>query len=817
MKTISAKRHIAAFGAMLVATIGGMAFAAPTAGLDGDVYYVSVPAGEVVNASDANWSSWVSAASGHAFAKRGAGVLKAGAAMASFTGEIRVEGGIYAATADGALGTTAGGTVVSNNATLLIAGGTHTYEPLYLSGTGCHSITYDTALLSDAGALWWWGGGRTFNNVALIGDATVRGGAHTFGGTLKMNGHTLNVKLNDVQYFTFDKTNIETMGNIVVESGCVWFSGLTSAPGGDEWSVTVKSGGILYNWGTTSGAKLPWRLVLENGAAIRSGYGTIVWSGPTTIAASAIVDRYVADWAGWSTGISLDGVVSGNGSLEIRNGEYLELTNPANDFTGSMALNGVNTVTNPTLRVFNNALPATSAGVTMNYGNVVLNGSLAVSGVDTNRFSLPKIACTSSGSVVCKDSLAFSGNRQTVKEVSKSGAGVMTLTGPLCVTGRTEVTAGTLRLGSRLPAVQTGLECYFLDVIHSPYYNPTYGTGNGYGNQGPWTYVANIDEPPFTRKAGYWNGSFDYTEVELEYQGIDTNGISLAYKSWPVKMLDVIYRGYLWVDGNESVTWNFAANIHNYCRLRIDGQDIIVNRDVARSASSTVADRLTTSSPITLTPGAHSFSLYMATYGNAHLNGPAHLSAPYGWDPNMGVVYNPNPGDVISSNSTDYVKFTASQFSPTLNRGKANLDSSLYRASFDGGAKFAAGTVFDIGDTAPYTPFPLTNLEGAMTVTNGTLVLSGSWTIDAAEINAGGLVLTGDANLVFADGATLTVTNASQIRRKGSVGMPLVTCAGTGTVTGRPTVLMEEGGWKLYEKDGNLNIYRPTGAVLIFK
>ena len=231
--------------------------------------------------------------------------------------------------------------------------------------------------------------------------------------------------------------------------------------------------------------------------------------------------------------------------------------------------------------------------------------------------------------------------------------------------------------------------------------------------------------------------------------------------------------------------------------------------------------RFEASKAITLTPGAHSFWLYMANNGGSSC-GPwsytneGSSSARY-WVGNMGVAYNPNPGDVISSNSTDYVKFTASQFSPTLDRGKANLDSSLYRASFEGGAKFATGTVFDIGDAAPYTPVPLVNLEGAMTVMNGTLVLSGNWTIDAAAINAGGLVLTGDANLVFADGATLTVTNAGQILHKGRGGMPLVTCAGTGTVTGRPSILMDEPGWRLDEKDGNLNIHRLIGMLLVIQ
>ena len=832
MKTISAKRHIAAFGAMLVATIGGMAFATPTAGLDGDVYYVSVPAGETVGATDANWSLWVSAASGHPFAKRGEGTLEAGDAMASFAGEIRIENGTYKVMTSGGLGTTAGATSVSNNATLFITStvpdgefgysGGHNTEKFYFSGNGYNNqgaLRVATSAVANS---------KRLKFVYLLGDAVFKGHSMmiaSYAGYLNLNGHALTVVLDSNRIFNISEARIGTMGDITVESGSLQFDRIISVVDEPGYALTVKSGAALYLYSlycTSAGLKMPWHLVLENGAVIRNGASNLVWSGPTTVSGLASIVRQEDAYGGWFRGTTLDGIVSGLGTFNVQRGQFLELTNPANDFSGAIALNGVNASTNSTLKISNNALPATSAGVTINYGNVELDGSVAVSGVETNKFSLPKLTCTSSGSVTCSGTIAGSGNKHTIKEVAKSGTGVMTLAGPLCVTGRTEVMAGTLRLGSRPPAVQTGLECYFLDVIHSPYYAPTYSSGNG----GPWVVVKDIDEPPFTRLAGYWNTvdyfqslyglNYDPTPVELGYQGIDTNGISLAYKAWPVKILDVIYRGYLWIDGNESVTWNFAANIHNYCRLRIDGQDVIVNADnPKRTASSTVQDRLTTSNPITLAPGAHTFCLYMATFGNAQLYGPARLSADYGWAMNTGVVYNPNPGEVISSNSADYVQFTASQFSPTADRGKVNLDSSLYRASFEGGAKFATGTVFDIGDTAPYTPFPLASLEGAMTVTNGTLVLSGSWTIDAAEINAGGLVLAGDANLVFADGATLTVTNARQISNVHREGMPLVTCAGTGTVTGRPTILMEEDGWRIDEKDGNLNIHRQIGFMVI--
>ena len=824
MGKITNSTNCAAVGAALIAAHCLTVFAAPTAGLDGDVYYVDVPQGETISATDASWSSWVSAASGHPFAKRGEGTLQVGAAMASFAGEIRIENGVYAVMSDDGLGTTAGDTVVSNKGTLLITGGVsksafgyggaHQNEKFYFSGDGSDNGLYSGTKVR--GALYMWGSGKEFKNVSLLGDATFRGQEFTvctWGGNLKLNEHELTLALSQGQSMVILYGQIPSMGNITVQSGCIQFDQLRSVSGGEEWTLRIKKNAVLRTYGAyqynNNGIKLPWRLQLDDGAIVRNARANLAWSGPVTVSGGASVVQQEDSYGLWFKGLTLDGILSGEGAFNVNRGQFLSLTNPANDFSGEVFLNGLNEATNSTLKVSNNALPATSAGVTMNCGSVELNGSVGYSGIDTNKFNLPKLTCTSSGSVACNGTIQGSGSKHTVKEISKSGTGVLTLSGPLAVSGLTDVAAGTLRLGTRPPTVQTGLECYFLDVVHSPYYNPN-------ANSGPWKVVSNLDAPPFRRQAGYWNNAsvLDETLVEIPYIGIDTNGISLAYSAWPVKQMDVIYRGYLWIDGEESVTWNFAANIYTVCRLRIDGEDVIYNRNVQRPG---IYDRLTTSKAITLKRGAHPFCLYMTTYFNPQKTGPANDVASKGWAPDMGVVYNPNPGAIISSNSTDYVKFTAAQFSPTLERNKVNLDSSLYRASFNGGIKFATGTVFDIGDTAPHTPFPIENLEGAMTVTNGTLVISGNWTIDAAEINAGGIVLAGDANLVFADGATLTVTNGGKIANVHRDGMPLVTCAGTGSVTGRPKILTDENGWKIDEIEGNLNVHQLIGFFIILR
>ena len=177
----SSRKVMTVLTGMFVTAISVTAFAAPTVGLDADgVYYVDVPKGETVSADDTNWSSWVSAANGHPFAKRGEGTLLAGAAMASFAGEIRIENGVYAVMSDDGLGTTAGDTVVSNKGTLLITGGVsksafgyggaHQNEKFYFSGDGSDNGLYSGTKVR--GALYMWGSGKEFKNVSLLGDSS---------------------------------------------------------------------------------------------------------------------------------------------------------------------------------------------------------------------------------------------------------------------------------------------------------------------------------------------------------------------------------------------------------------------------------------------------------------------------------------------------------------------------------------------------------------------------------------------------------------------------------------------------------------------
>ena len=63
------------------------------------------------------------------------------------------------------------------------------------------------------------------------------------------------------------------------------------------------------------------------------------------------------------------------------------------------------------------------------------------------------------------------------------------------------------------------------------------------------------------------------------------------------------------------------------------------------------------------------------------------------------------------------------------------------------------------------TRFSVPKLTGFPHVTNGTLKVSGKWTLPAAELNAGG-VMRVDGALDFAEGALVSLDDMSQVVRR---------------------------------------------------
>ncbi len=116
---------------------------------------------------------------GSAITKAGTGTLALGNGGNSFSGALTVSAGTARVTADGALGTTAGGTTVASGATLELSGGVNyaTLEPISIVGAGASSV----------GALYSTSGNNTLGaNVTLTGSATI--GSGTAGNKLTLAG-----------------------------------------------------------------------------------------------------------------------------------------------------------------------------------------------------------------------------------------------------------------------------------------------------------------------------------------------------------------------------------------------------------------------------------------------------------------------------------------------------------------------------------------------------------------------------------------------------------------------------------------------------
>ena len=116
---------------------------------------------------------------GGAITKMGNGLLTLSNAGNTFTGQFRIEDGLVQVTADGQLGTAAGGTAVGAGATLQISGGIHyaTPEPISLAGIGDSSL----------GALHSTGGDNRLDSpITITGDATIN--SATAGSTLTLTG-----------------------------------------------------------------------------------------------------------------------------------------------------------------------------------------------------------------------------------------------------------------------------------------------------------------------------------------------------------------------------------------------------------------------------------------------------------------------------------------------------------------------------------------------------------------------------------------------------------------------------------------------------
>ena len=737
---------------------------------------VDVPAGETRRLT----ADEVASFGARTLLKKGAGTLVAGDEMADFAGDIRIVDGYYDATTKLAFGTHAGMTFVDGGTILSRApapttwnaqGGEPSYgsETFHLRGTGCGN---DGAIRTLGDTLNFAGAG----GIVLDGDIRVTGTSllEFRYGTVRMNERKITVAMDTGKYFRLVALTIVNGGDVEVEHGEF---GLES--GTDEGSAAhtfTVNAGTVFRFNTLNKVQRR-RIVLKDGSVISMTNtpntepgkvdantnlgGPVELEGRTRVTAS-----------GPGRLINFSGAMTGPGGLSATTaGTWIQLSGSGHTFTGGLSAVGTLTVGDDLAQVGGvtfvggqAAPPADGAPIALTNAQMrVYSATDAAVLCKGGAESYPEVRMDGTGVVTAGVSAAGT----TVQALRKTGAGPLTVCGPLRILGETEVAGGTLRFGTQVPAAPCGLN---------------------------WWYV-------------YERGSYSPNlPAETWRRGIDTAGASFGYRGWiattgadnaATHQQSHTYDGYVRVPGEEgaTVSCNFVSSMCRSCYVKI-GDTVVVdmqdNKDALAGVTQSGWDRFYMGPKVELNAGWQPIRIVLANSWNGTC-GPL-ANTKYGWIANFGLGVDwEGRGEAVPAN---YAKFLdpgdGSFLRPTLEGDKAKLDPSAYRPTFGGAVAFGPGAVLDVNDAVPYTPVVIPELKGLPTIRNGAVTVQGTtWTVRADDFGPGAAPLTVEdgASLAFAAGtvvafegdfAELSHADAAKTR-------PLVRTTG-GAISNLPTL-----------------------------
>ena len=684
------------------------------------------------------------------FRKRGSGWLKSSANMATFTGEIRVEEGVFIVDATvGMTGpanaSTAPTVVVSNGASFAISGTDKTialYNDFHLNGSGVNGYGAIANFLGVANA------SPFKNRLTLDGDATLCGDstyscAMGWHRSIDFGGHTLTVKKGNagVWTFTMDSSIVVTPGHIVVDGAALKVQGYDAAswPGSAANTVRLKNGGRFDYYQTQT--LIPWTLITENGSTIRpsssapkdsSVYSVDpynYWDGPVSFGGDT---KFIM--AATNYGFTAKGEVSGSGSV-YGDGGWLQFNaaNPA--FTGSICINN------------GTALGAEFAGLALNddgaitpaaSGLMFTNATLRLAA--NGQYELPKLSFhavrtnqTLRLPVTGDQALGWDrpATGSTAAGLKISGGKDLSVEGDLSVTGVLEIASGRLEL----PA------------------NPYAGFVSGRITK-PVSYWGNYVGGQASGTTGWFTNSIVRAPLQLYSTKTGSVGASNC----------VTCIGYVWNRSDAAQNWTFAFAVNSRVKFVfgstleefLSDQADTSNAYLWRSDSAyTEPNRRT----VTVQPGANLIGIrFGAGVDGGGAKAAAELSQAQ-WRDGFGVGVDRQGRD--STNAADY--------EPLADPG----DGSFITVSADGSLpnaepewklsfshlKIAPGAVLE----AKGNDLPLKTVEGMGTVLNGAgyfkgrVAISDSWTVSAAHIVAGECLSVTNGSISFGANCKLKI------------------------------------------------------------
>ena len=766
------KRFTACVQAMGIVGVlmSSVAVGAPTREVIDGKYVFTVPAGETytLTADD------VAAFDGYDLVKDGEGTLVAGVVVTNYTGDIYITNGIYRAAAAGALGPNGGSTYIFGAGTLhnqiesATSGKAPSYgaiEHFYLEGTGFHGmgVISNTAYCPDFAKYIDFTGDVFIRSTQDFNFRYATANAHSHKLTTRTTRNTRFALVAGASTFINDG-DMDITGGLQFEN--------TTSSGYATNNVVIHDGGFLCLRNNSVENKR--HFVFGNAVRLWSTLGSITpgkISTPNYLSGAVELQGTITNEMTRPYGMTFGGRVTGPGGFTGGSGGSLQFSCPSNTFAGGVSLTGYlakdGSLTGGVYMAENGAIP--SNGAPLKVKNAIVG--TCCENAYSRTFNLPDLVAD--GTVVVTNRWVADA---TFKSLTKKGNGPISFFGPARILGTTDVQGGTLRFATRVPEVEPGLEWYSI---------PNYGHGN-----------LTTFTPP----------------TDVSYRGVDPAGASMAYKAWPKNdaetdspMLrkDNYYFGYVRIPGEEGedVTCSFISSICRYSRLRIGGTIVMDQRDnknwITGSGVKTDYNRLTVTGPFTFKAGWQRFELYMGTWHDS--TGGAYLgkSPKTDWVANFGLGVDWQARCV--TNSANYAKFLdpgdGSLLRATLATDKTQKDPANFRPTFEGPVAFGPGTVFDVGDAAPYTPVTVPALTGAPTVMNGEVhVTDTTWTLRAADVAAGQpLTVAAGAKVKFAAGTTIAVQDEDDIPHNTVKEYPILRVEEGGTLENAPVYARPRG------------------------
>ena len=758
---------------------------------DAGTYTLTVSAG-VTNAITAED---VTAASGYALVKKGAGTLLSGADTAGFAGEIRIEEGILFVNDGGGLGTGAGGTVVSNGAALHVCYGTA--DALNFASGETISICGEGP--DGNGALYVAPGSKgqrmllkNGGELRLLGDARV-GGVTQLGcgkGYCYLDGYTLTVAIGTetgVSNFDFyGCKGVATAGTIDVVRGRLFLDSSTTWAGDSSNKVYVRSGAMLALRGVNN--PVPWSLVLEDATQLYPSNGNIwnnqavnVWSGPVEVQGTCKVEYSGSN--NNNTGVTLTGLVSGPGGFTVNADNALRLANPANSFTGGVTVQCNEGNLGGLILEATGALPPMASGShTVNGGRVVLRGG----NMDISNFSFNRGVLSN----------AVAGTTVNIGTLTKTGNRLLEIAGGVAVTNRLEVRSPSLGTGASGIRLVTDLSSVLAMTYVSAGTNFLASTATA--TEAKREYKAFFGyQPGASMSDADLKAMADKMLDELPNEIVTSP--EFAYRTWAAeeKWHCGAYKGVFSVTGEENVTVTFGISLADVAAVWVDGTLVVrginsYNIAPAGASSQTCFVHL---GEVVLVPGKHELLILLAHYNSSGYGPRGQNNPAYGvvWDSNKAVVWREGSIDpTVATNSADYVKITEATGSLKPERVSSYTVSELAgrRPSFVDMIVPAGTGPIDLGDDLrDMPPYVVANLTGQPFITNGAMKVTNVWTVIASDLAIRPLTLAPGAGLDLS-GAMLTVDDYAALNRDDD-GVTVVEAANGATLSGLPSLPAE--------------------------